>query len=201
MSSWGLFVTTNCSNPNCREQVPAFSKENKTCDACRERQREVNKRFYWKDPVRRAQLLKINRERAHTKRQDPEFRATYNARKAAWSKMRSDTDPEFKAKLRLASKRHREKIGSVQVRSKHFKHRYGITIEQRDEMVLAQNYLCAACGKDVRTTMRGPMVDHCHRTNKLREILCAHCNTALGYVRDDVDVLRSLIAYLERHQS
>ena len=43
-------------------------------------------------------------------------------------------------------------------------------------------------------------VDHCHRTGKVREILCNKCNTTLGHVREDLNFLESLAEYLRRHR-
>lgn len=39
-------------------------------------------------------------------------------------------------------------------------------------------------------------IDHCHRTNKVRGLLCSGCNTAIGLLRENVQTLRSAIAYL-----
>jgi hypothetical protein len=39
--------------------------------------------------------------------------------------------------------------------------------------------------------------DHCHRTGEFRGWICSYCNVVLGYVKDDPDHLRKLIAYLE----
>jgi hypothetical protein len=41
------------------------------------------------------------------------------------------------------------------------------------------------------------VVDHCHKTNKVRGLLCFHCNTALGHVFDNPLVLNRMINYLK----
>jgi len=51
---------------------------------------------------------------------------------------------------------------------------------------------CKACGSN--KLLR---IDHCHASNKVRDILCHNCNVVLGLVRDDSDRLRALAAYLE----
>lgn len=43
-------------------------------------------------------------------------------------------------------------------------------------------------------------VDHCHRTNKIRGILCPPCNTGLGHFQDEPRFLREAADYLERNQ-
>lgn len=44
-------------------------------------------------------------------------------------------------------------------------------------------------------------LDHCHDSKKFRGILCMHCNSLLGYGKDDPDILAGAIEYLERFQS
>lgn len=74
---------------------------------------------------------------------------------------------------------------------------YGITIDQWDEMFTQQGNRCATCRTPSTTHKNGFVVDHCHRTNKVRGILCQPCNVALGNVRDNPDTLRALASYLE----
>ena len=41
------------------------------------------------------------------------------------------------------------------------------------------------------------VVDHDYKTNKIRGLLCGQCNKALGLFRDNINLLRSAIKYLE----
>lgn len=41
------------------------------------------------------------------------------------------------------------------------------------------------------------VTDHNHETGKFRGYICALCNTALGYVKDNKQTLQNLIDYLE----
>lgn len=40
-------------------------------------------------------------------------------------------------------------------------------------------------------------VDHCHKTNATRGLLCGACNTGLGLFNDSPELLRASIQYLE----
>jgi hypothetical protein len=87
----------------------------------------------------------------------------------------------------------------IQLRTK-----YGITPEQYDAMNEAQGGLCAICGKpETHAHKRLPgvrklAVDHCHNTGKVRGLLCAICNRAIGLLGDDASLLRRAAEYLER---
>lgn len=56
--------------------------------------------------------------------------------------------------------------------------KYGITVEQYDLMLAAQQGRCAICDKP--PTKRALAVDHCHATGVVRALLCSPCNTSLG---------------------
>ncbi|MGW0783402.1 endonuclease VII domain-containing protein [Streptomyces sp. NPDC002913] len=63
---------------------------------------------------------------------------------------------------------------------------------QRDAMISSQSGVCTIC-------LAAPAVhvDHCHKTGRVRGVLCFNCNSAIGKLGDDPDSLRRAIAYLE----
>lgn len=80
-----------------------------------------------------------------------------------------------------------------------FKYHRGITHKERDDMLASQGGVCACCSSDDSNSKKGWHVDHCHRSGKIRAVLCANCNIALGMVDDSVEALKKLINYLTRH--
>lgn len=64
---------------------------------------------------------------------------------------------------------------------------------------------CAICGAESagRTSRKGLAnrlhIDHDHATGMVRDLLCHHCNLGIGNLRDNIDILRSALAYLEWH--
>jgi hypothetical protein len=76
------------------------------------------------------------------------------------------------------------------------KRNYGITVADYDEMFEQQNGVCAGC-KQPNNEGRFH-IDHCHKTNKVRGLLCGNCNKALGLLKDDVSTLANLILYLNK---
>jgi hypothetical protein len=75
------------------------------------------------------------------------------------------------------------------------KTKYGITLLEKDAMLRAQGSVCAICKTDT-PTKKGWHVDHCHTTQKVRGVLCHHCNSLLGNARDNPFTLANAITYL-----
>jgi hypothetical protein len=73
---------------------------------------------------------------------------------------------------------------------------YGLSVEEYDAMVLAQNNRCRICEKPPTGKFKRLCVDHNHETGEVRGLLCHLCNAALGLLRDDPDALRRALAYL-----
>ena len=76
--------------------------------------------------------------------------------------------------------------------------RYGITLEEKQDMMASQGGGCAIC-KEPFNSKKHTHVDHCHTTNKIRGILCHACNTSLGGFKDSPKLLQRAIHYIEYH--
>ena len=75
---------------------------------------------------------------------------------------------------------------------------YGLSDKKVAQILKVQNGVCAICQK---TDNRKLVVDHDHRTGKVRGLLCSSCNTGLGCFKDDQEYLTSAIRYLSRNPS
>jgi len=77
---------------------------------------------------------------------------------------------------------------------------YNLTKEDFLKMLDSQGNVCAICRSDDwgcgKKTTR-PHVDHNHETGKVRGLLCNNCNRSLGLLKDNADVLKSAVKYLE----
>lgn len=60
-----------------------------------------------------------------------------------------------------------------------------------------ENGTCDICGKP-REGNRRLRVDHDHKTEKFRGLLCHDCNVGLGHFKDDPDLLQKAIDYLQK---
>lgn len=80
-----------------------------------------------------------------------------------------------------------------------------ISLEQYQQMLEEQDNKCGICGqeetcKDPRQDrVRRLSIDHCHRTGIVRGLLCHSCNTAIGKLKDDVELLHKAIKYITKH--
>lgn len=62
----------------------------------------------------------------------------------------------------------------------------GVTEQQYRELERKQNGRCGICRNRLRSRRyKAFAVDHCHRTGRVRGLLCTNCNTALGLLKDD----------------
>lgn len=64
-----------------------------------------------------------------------------------------------------------------------------------EELKTLQNNVCAICKKE--ELGKDLAVDHCHKTQKVRGLLCENCNRAIGLFKDDPVVCRAASDYLE----
>jgi hypothetical protein len=118
-------------------------------------------------------------------------------RQAQWATYYKDNAEEYCAKRRAAWANKHQGDKQMRSRGSHLRERYGITLEEYDEMSEAQGGVCAACGKTNGSKLLA--VDHDHKTSEVRGLLCNNCNTALGRVDDNIDTLMALVRYLERY--
>lgn len=84
---------------------------------------------------------------------------------------------------------------------------YRCTKEIFDRLWTGQDGKCAGCLKefahpwdksDLRMGYK-PEVDHDHKTEKIRGLLCRKCNQFLGKIQDNRETLGRLKGYLERN--
>ena len=72
---------------------------------------------------------------------------------------------------------------------------YGITKDEFYEILEKQDNKCAICCTAID---KSGHVDHCHKTKKIRGILCASCNKGLGMFKDSLINLSNAIEYLKK---
>ena len=117
-------------------------------------------------------------------------------KQARWREANPET---YRAAQRKSYEVQRAKPGHLAEKRDRALKKYGISRDDLDALIAAQDGKCAICkgaptGKGDRLH-----VDHCHTSGKVRALLCHHCNTLLGLAGDDPARLRAAAAYLEAH--
>lgn len=124
---------------------------------------------------------------------------------AATSYYNSIADPED---LRLRKAASYQKNYGTTTRSYKLRTTFGISLAEYQEMFESQGGVCAICEKpewvkrvNHADQVRELCVDHDHETGVVRQLLCAACNKALGYFKDNPDLMRRAALYVENHRS
>lgn len=81
-------------------------------------------------------------------------------------------------------------------RNRHYKKRYGITLEDYNIIFSTQEGKCAICNVHQSDLGKALAVDHCHTTNAVRGLLCSDCNLGLGKFKDSIQLLTNAKNYL-----
>lgn len=118
----------------------------------------------------RKQYTRLNKEKIATWRRE-HYRKTFDAR-SAYNKIYREAKPDF-------------------VFSWHIKGKYGVTFEQYETMLKAQNGACAIC-KLVKPYRLH--TDHDHTTGRVRGLLCAKCNSSLPWLEEYERVAREYLS-------
>lgn len=98
---------------------------------------------------------------------------------------------------------YKEKLGDggMSYSDRNRKSKYGVTPEKFKAMRNECGDACSICGRPETKVVKGVLydltIDHCHTTGKIRGLLCASCNLAIGMLQDDIDILASAISYLK----
>ena len=110
---------------------------------------------------------------------------------------------EYRKQYRLNNqetiKRHREKYKEREKengRARQLRKR-GITAEEFNSKLKLQDGKCAICDRPQDASIKFLSIDHDHKTNKLRGLLCSNCNRGIGCFKDDPQLLIAAAAYLK----
>lgn len=135
-----------------RERNKLRNREKRLTDPAYVARAREHDRARYADPLRRAKLLAANRER---------------------NRKRYAEDPAMRASKREYGKMHKERIAA-----KKRDRTYGLDPVRRQALFVDSRGVCFICGQK----MSKVNVDHCHRTGRVRALLCTACNLAEGFV-------------------
>jgi recombination endonuclease VII len=161
------------------------------------------------EEARRANYARVKAWRAAN-------RERRNAWNREWRKRRETEDPEFKVRARAAEKRWRDrnpdkvkakndKINAARTSESYRMYnvlKKGLTQDQYNAMLEQQGGGCILCGaRSPGKIKKHFCIDHDHKTDRIRGLLCDACNRALGLFKDNPEILRRAAAYVEAHRA
>ena len=108
---------------------------------------------------------------------------------------------EFKRQMQIQREKREAIVVDVQKLRERwqwgYKSRFGIEPDALNAMLKATDGKCSICQRLFST--REPVLDHCHATGEIRDMLCIRCNSGLGMFRDDAHSMRRAAEYIEHH--
>lgn len=91
------------------------------------------------------------------------------------------------------------------IRNGRLKRTYGISTDDYIKMWKQQDGKCAICESRESAIRKESgvsydlCVDHCHKTGKVRKLLCQSCNTGIGQLKDNPDLMLKAAKYINEH--
>lgn len=123
-----------------------------------------------------------------------------NKNSYAWNKANPEKVKEANSLNRINRKEYySDPVRKMKYRNLDLQKRFGISQLEYEQMFEAQDGVCAICKKfRLNKGKKYMAVDHCHKTGKVRGILCHFCNRAIGLFDDDQKLLTQAIEYLAK---
>jgi hypothetical protein len=147
----------------------------------------------WAEQNRTKNPERVKAAKVKYRLKDENKKKACDASKAYYRRNRETVLAREAKRRKVTHSAHVKAIG----RNSKLKQSYGITAAVYDLLLILQNGVCAVCRCSCISGRR-LAVDHCHVTNKVRGLLCANCNRALGLLKDDPLRLRAAADYLEK---
>ena len=153
----------------------------------KEQKRQYNEKWKAKNPDYYSQWYLRNKERVAPL--NKAYRKKYNAdpvnkkRRAKYQKEYEENNPDKKEYRYFLTRR--ANAG------------FELSFEDYKKLIGKQKGVCEICSK--KDNNRALTIDHCHKTNKVRGLLCKKCNTAIGMLADDKELVKKAYNYLKKY--
>jgi len=151
-----------------------------------EERRAYFRKWYRRNLKRCRRYARLQRRRQRKDAAVREKASAYN-KKRWWTNVK-----ENRKRVRAYIKQWRKKH-PVKARALAHRFLYGLERCEYLKILKSQKKRCAICKKRFKKT---PHVDHCHRSKKIRGLLCGPCNIGLGMMKHSKRILKSAIRYL-----
>lgn len=148
-----------------------------------------NKKYYKKN---KTKIKKANQKYYKTY-----YQKNKDKIKKATKKYKDLHKDKYKKYLKIYYRKNK-KVILTKLRETHLKREYGMSLKDYNKLFIKQKEVCAICKvKKLPRYQKNLHVDHCHKTKKIRGLLCWKCNSAIGLFNDNISILLAAIKYLK----
>lgn len=183
-----------------------YGNEQDPIKIAKEKKHKQQKVYYQKPEIkaRTKEYQKKNKEKITKQRKEYDSRPEVIARRKAYKQK-----PEVKERMKEYNSRPeviaRRKKYTTKYSFENQLKKYGLTTKYYYRMLKQQGGVCAICGNNETIKQNGKVinlaVDHCHKTGKVRGLLCGRCNLTLGILKEDISLLYNYVEYLKQHSN
>lgn len=166
-----------------KDFYPHKRHKDKLTDCCKSCGKFKSNRYYTINKMKVLQKAQQRNKKLTTKQRE--------RRKKYTNKYYKENIEEMRKQKREYARKWR-KNNPDKDRINRLKRKYNLTPEDIMEMLRKQNNKCAICNKFLSYYV----IDHNHKTGKVRGLLCCSCNTAIGKFKDSISQLQKAIKYL-----
>lgn len=125
------------------------------------------------------------------KANNPGYKERQKSNTTAWSKLHPEKRREYSAKS--IAKKKLDPNYDFKNRDRALRRQYGISVQEYEQILAAQGGGCAICER--KQGARKLHVDHCHKTGRVRGVLCHQCNWYFGTIDRGKNIISSQAGY------
>lgn len=178
-----------CSKCKQEKDEGGFHKDKSKKDGLFSSCRECEKRFHAANESGIKERNKKYREENKTKIKEGQKKWREENKEILKQKKKHYRE-NYQDKIKESRKKYKEKHPG-RIRDQEIRKKYGITLQQKDQMCDRQNGCCIICG--IKSKL---VIDHDHDTGRVRGLLCSCCNTGIGNLRESQNTLFNARIYL-----
>jgi carbamoylphosphate synthase small subunit len=167
------------------------SEDNKLKAKLQMRQRRAENKEKSAEYQKQWRLNNPEKAKEHSKRSREKRKAKIKKYQKAWILKNKD---KHTAKSKEWYQKNKDKV-----RNRLLMKSFGISLDEYNRLFKEQEGKCAICGREETARTKILAVDHCHKTGKLRKLLCRACNVGIGNLQDSIELLEKAIMYLKAH--
>lgn len=168
-----MTMTKICTKCNLSKSIDRFSKRSKSIDGLR----------HW---CKDCACLNSKQQRLL----NPEkYKKVDKKTNTKHSKRRQNTDKQWR------------KDNPDRLKERTLMRLYDLSLKSYKDLLRLQRDCCAICNTH-QSELSSPLcVDHCHKTGKIRGLLCRRCNSGIGFLNDSKDLCLIAFKYLNRDEA